>query len=726
MTEPQALSGEWMVAAATDERRRRYTASDFEPDGWVPLVVPGHHQQAVPLRQVRGPVLWRRSVTIDPSRVRPIAEQRCWLTFARVLGTAEVWCADQYLGDTGESFDTTTFDITEICRSGNSGSPHAIALELNADRDVPGSAQRTLHRAFFQPTADRPLPDPAGLCEAPTIRTTGPAALLRVAHLCVSSDEHQARVTTTVEIDSARPARAWIAAVIDGHTHITEAPLAPGTNAVELSQLIPEPRRWWPAELGEPTMVEASVSLTLDDPDAPASDRHTTSIGLRSVRHNRRAWSVNDQPIYLRGTTQGPLALRPAELTTADIARFIDAVRDTNLNAVRIRQHVADPRLYRAADEAGLMLLQDLPISGQAHRSLKRRLTAAAHALPAVLGHHPSVIGWIAHDRPSTPWAPSTVATAPATPARLAAQVFRQTVAPSWNRDLLDPHLRNEVRRADPSRPTFESWGTTPRLRDRTRTAMRVGHDGLIERPELVRPAMQAWPRLAQLIGTISAPTIPLSTEFCPSEAWPRLDWAVLAGRHGAIVDALLTQFPPDQFATFAEFADAVRLGQARYLQRVIETVRSVDRSKGAGYFQADLCSPGPLFNAAVIDHLGQRGPGWLALANASRPLLAVADWIPERLSAGAGFGLDVRVINDLHRPLGPVRVTARFDWNEHVHSWAWSGDIGPQSVITIGTMQVAAPARNADVTLRLSLDAGGATIENRYDQRIQIDCDGG
>lgn len=718
---PTALSGTWKVAAATDERRRSYTASDFDPQGWVALDVPGHHQQAGPLRQVRGPVLWHRSFSLEPDAVGTSSDDRHWLTFSRVLGTAEVWCNDQYLGDTGEAFDTTTFEITAACRGSSPGSSHALALELSAERDVPGRPQRTLHRAFFQPTADRPLPDPAGLCEAPTVRSTGAAALLRVSHVCVSADEYQARVTTTVEVDAVRSARAWVTSVIDGHPHLTETPLAPGPNTIEFTQLIPEPRRWWPAEMGDPTVVSALVSITLDDPDTPASDQYSGAIGLRSVHYRRRTWTVNGQPIYLRGTTQGPLSLLPAALTDADIAGFIADVRDAHLNSVRIRQHIADPRLYRAADEAGLVLLQDLPISGQAHRSISSRLTSAARTLPRVLGHHPSIIGWIAHDRPSTPWAPSATDAAATTQFGLAARLVRQTVAPSWNRDLLDPHLRNELRRTDPSRPTFESWGTTPRLRSRARTAMRIGHDGLIERPELIRPAMQAWPRLAQLIGTISAPTVPLDTEFCPTESWPKMDWAVLAGRHGAIVDALLTQYPPDHFATFDEFANAVRVGQARYLQRTIETVRSINRSKSAGYFQADLRSPGALLNASVVDHAGQRGPGWQALAAASQPLLPVADWIPHQMQAGIGFALDLRVVNDLHVDLERASLIARFEWDDRVHTWRWSGGVAAQSVVTVGTMQLAAPLRTTDVSLRLMLSTGGETVENIYIQRIDV-----
>ena len=80
--------------------------------------------------------------------------------------------------------------------------------------------------------------------------------------------------------------------------------------------------------------------------------------------------------------------------------RDVELAVEAGLDVLRVQAHIADPELYRAADELGVLLLQDFPLQWGYGRSIRREAVRQAREAVNALGHHPSIVQWCAHDEP--------------------------------------------------------------------------------------------------------------------------------------------------------------------------------------------------------------------------------------------------------------------------------------------------------------------------------------
>src|SRR5213592_4334149 len=88
------------------------------------------------------------------------------------------------------------------------------------------------------------------------------------------------------------------------------------------------------------------------------------------------------------------------EATPAELARDVQLALDANLDLLRVHAHVSRPELYAAADHAGLLLWQDFPLQWGYARGVRRQAVRQARAMVDMLGHHPSIANWCAHNEP--------------------------------------------------------------------------------------------------------------------------------------------------------------------------------------------------------------------------------------------------------------------------------------------------------------------------------------
>src|SRR5687768_17494495 len=102
------------------------------------------------------------------------------------------------------------------------------------------------------------------------------------------------------------------------------------------------------------------------------------------------------------------------------------------------------PELYTAADEAGVLLWQDLPLQWEYSRGARKPAAAQARALVDLVGHHPSVALWCGHNEPF----------------RSGSAASR--LLPTWNKDVLDRSVARALSRSDPTRPVVDHSGVLP------------------------------------------------------------------------------------------------------------------------------------------------------------------------------------------------------------------------------------------------------------------------
>src|SRR6202011_2601931 len=180
---------------------------------------------------------------------------------------------------------------------------------------------------------------------------------------------------------------------------------------VELA--LPDPQLWCPWAHGEPALYRAELDVTADERKS-ASLRET--FGIRDVGLETRAegwgFSVSGRAMVMRGAnycSEFFLDAAGVEQLKSDV----DLARQPNMDMLRVTAHLEAPALYDAADQAGLLIWQDMPLIGSyVHRADVRSLAffreavmSQAEEIVHVLFNKPSVICYAVHADP--PWSRS-------------------------------------------------------------------------------------------------------------------------------------------------------------------------------------------------------------------------------------------------------------------------------------------------------------------------------
>jgi hypothetical protein len=120
------------------------------------------------------------------------------------------------------------------------------------------------------------------------------------------------------------------------------------------------------------------------------------------VTRKDRVLAVNGERLFLKGTTVGPARLDLATAPAEELRAVVADARAAGFDLVRLRAHVSRPELYEAADELGMLVWQDLPLTGEYARAARKQAIRQAAAAVDLLGHHPSIALWCAHEWTAT------------------------------------------------------------------------------------------------------------------------------------------------------------------------------------------------------------------------------------------------------------------------------------------------------------------------------------
>ena len=257
------------------------------------------------------------------------------------------------------------------------------------------------------------------------------------------------RLTATLRTEVRGPGGELLAALDRQHA------LATGRNRVRWRLEVPNPRLWWPIGLGEQPLYDVAVVVEIEGELSDAKQRRT---GFRQVRAQNFRFSINGESLFLKGANVLPTRRDLAYASGEEVARDVELARQAGLNLLRAHAHVARPELYGAADEAGLLVWQDMPLHGS-YRGIRRQAVRQAAKAVDLLGHHPSIVLWCGHNEPfpAGPTGPGW------RPGRALRRLAAQAV-PNPSRSLLDESTRRALERADGSRPVVSSSGVLPHL----------------------------------------------------------------------------------------------------------------------------------------------------------------------------------------------------------------------------------------------------------------------
>jgi beta-mannosidase len=730
---PRELTEGWLAAVADDPLRRSYADADFDDTGWAPITVPGHWRSTAGFADADGPLLHR--CRFDAAA--PAAGRRAWLTFDGLFYQGDIWLDGGYLGDTEGYFLPHTFEVTDALRD---RSEHALAVELTCTPQHGSSSKRNITGVFQHWDCLDPQWNPGGIWRPVRLTETGPVRIGTLRVLCTEASAERAVLTLLAVLDSDGPRRVRLRTEVGALEHEAGQSLAAGTNEVSWTVTVDRPALWWPRALGEAVLHDVRVAVALTGADdgtgadarggdgvtAAISDERRLRIGLRSMRLRRWIASVNGERLFLKGANLGPTRMALAEATPGDLRRDVDLAVDAGLDLLRVHAHVTRPELYDAADEAGLLLWQDMPLQWGYARSIRRQAVRQARAMVDLLGHHPSIAVWCGHNEPGSADGADHVTGSRSATLAVAARMTADQQLPTWNRSVLDGSVKRALQKADGSRPVVAHSGVAPHLPQLDGTDSHLWF-GWYTGDERDLPAFaRRFPRMVRFVTEFGAQAVPSGdgAAFAEPERWPDLDWDRLEHSHSLQKAVFDLRVPPDGYATFAGWRDATQRYQATLVRRHVEEMRRLKYRPTGGFAQFLFADGHPGVTWSVLDHDRRPKLGYGALREACRPVIVVADRLPVTVATGDPLALDVHVVSDLRTPIDDARVTAALSWPGGGHTWAWGGDVGADACVRVGTIQAMVPDLGPDVAGRLALDLelhlpGGEVVTNHDESRF-------
>jgi beta-mannosidase len=695
------LNGTWRVTRADDDVRRNAIGLDVDDTGWSQIVVPGHWRRHPDFADNDDPLLYRRRFTMPA----PEPGRRRWITLDGVFYQADVFLDGAYLGDPEGYFFPHSFDVTALSRIDEE---HVVAIEVACPPQRGHRGKRTITGIFQRWDGIDHDWNPGGLWRPVHVYDTGAVRIDRFRVVCRDADDLRAHLLLGARLDSDHARAVTVRTLVDDVVVAeTERRVASGTNDVRWGIDIADPALWWPRSLGAQPLTHVAIEVEVD---GEISDRRHRRTGLRHVAWNDWSCSVNGERLFLKGANLLPTKIAPAEASVDEMRRDVASAAEAGLDALRVHGHIAPRPIYDAADELGVLILQDFPLQWGYARSVRSQAVRQAEAAVDVLGHHPSIVQWNAHNDPI---AAGIGMDGDSTRARVRYVVAQQL--PSWNKSVLDRWVKRSIEQADPTRLVVPHSGVLPHLPllDGTDSHLYFGwyHGDAGDIDRLAR----AVPRVVRFVSEFGAQSVPDAADFIDTARWPDLDWETLADHHGLQKWVFDDRVPPANFATFDAWRRATQVYQSELLRHHIELFRRLKYRPAGGFCLFAWNDPAPVVSWSVLDHERRPKLAFEAVRAACAPVIIVADRPPALVVPGDVVHLDLHVVSDMRRPIESATVDIVAAWPGGERRWRFGGDAGADDVVKVGTIDLEVPVTLGALTFDLTLTADDVHATNHY-----------
>jgi beta-mannosidase len=618
--------------------------------GWEPVEVPAQLAASEDRQAV-----WYRTMF-----ARPDHDGRVLLRFGGAFLAANVWLNGRLLGSHYGYFGPFGFDITPYLKPENllvvcCESP--IELDLARKRHVMG---------VFNDGDTRPYPASAFFSLPEPFRWEVPVGLWREVELeyagsvVVDALRLRPRLEAGVgrlEVEArlrnlhAREMTGELALEVDG-PEVGEVRLRrefrvqggmERTLAITLS--LPGALRWSPWRFGEQHLYDAALTLEIEGTrSAAVGDR----FGFREleVREGPEGWSIrlNGHPMFLRGAGYTPAyrldTLRP-EIFESDLAR----ARAANLDALRVHGHVLPEDFYRAADEAGMLVVADFPLTlayayharAEESRFFEDACRSQVPEMVELLRNRPSIAFWMAHDDP--PWIAASSALSDV-----------HTVRQNYT---IDQELKALFEKLDPSRTAVAASGENdPHLYLGWRTG--GWQDFAAADAALVTEfGAQSLPSVSSPVWQEIGRRWPVADD---EPRWLHAGFEVPAwAEHGVGL--------PSAQSSFKDYVEQSQAYQAFLLRHAVDQLRKRKFERCWGAFWYQLVDAFPAIGFSVLDAARVEKAAYRALAEAMAPTRAIIDPIgyvacpgwAVGFRQGASVAFRIVVVNDDPALQGPA-----------------------------------------------------------------------
>jgi len=535
----------------------------------------------------------------------------------------------------------------------------------------------------------------AGIWDKVYVYETGPVSIRDIfikPHL-------DGRVDVEVELQEPPEADGTIQIEIAGENFsikpIRECiALEKGQTIYRLPITLPDPRLWWPWDMGDQNLYRATATVAVFTDRWIDSDSVSEVFGVREIgwAPNPNAppksadWVllVNGRREFIRGGNWVPAEALLGRLTDEHYRQLITLAREANLNLLRVwgGGNREWPAFYDACDRAGVLVWQEFPLACVYIVGYPRD----AHFLGVVrqetdeivrqLRNHPSLIMWCGGNEWNVKKSP-----------QVAAAMAEVTTA-------LDPTRRFVP--ASPYKGDSHNWvvwhmkgNLSDYFADRSPLPSEFG--------------LQAFPAEATLRQYLS-----------PDLVWPIGE----AHAHHNLGREKMEKYsaplkPADNLSAVIE---ASQVMQAHYLQRGIEFWRQRKyQTSGVAFWQFN--EPWPAICWSVLDYDLQPKLAYLQLQDTMNPLLVSAQFADKSWQPGERFFGRIILVNDYPREFKGLTVKVKVA--DEVKTFA--AELPADAVLDLGEVQLELPAQ-APLVLELAVEKDGEVLaKNRYDLSV---CD--
>jgi len=382
--ETTSLDGDWHVHPdpyALGERRelwalrtesRRSRPIDWTPDAWPTIRVPGDwNTQRREMFYYEGPTWYVRRFDARPRR-----GQRYILYFEAANYIARVFLNGEEVGRHEGGFTPFCFEVTGRLRRRN-----ALVVMVDNTRLADGV-----------PTDDTDWFNYGGLTRSVHLVEV-PSGFVTDLWVRLEADKRGNRAAVEVRTDGVAPGTVATVRIPELEAEGTCRISKTGRGRLTLPFT---GRRWSPAH---PRLYRVEVTC--------GDDTVADEVGFRTVTTRGNEILLNGEPIYLRGMScHEEAAPGRRALTDADIRRLVRHARDLNLNGLRLAHYPHAEAVARAADRAGLLLWEEIPVYWHIHFADPRPLALAKQQLTELIlrdRNRASVILWsVANETPET------------------------------------------------------------------------------------------------------------------------------------------------------------------------------------------------------------------------------------------------------------------------------------------------------------------------------------
>ena len=620
--------------------------------------------------------------------------QRWWLRIEGLAQQGYIWLDGTYLGNTEGYFVPHEMEVTQQIKS---QADHVLAVEAICKRFSNANGSTSLTGALqdpelvalqdsrkgTQPLGElnaKPVGELAGLNETIIgglwrrvwIRSSGVVAIRGARAICtdVRMSSSRAKLALRVVIDTpeatlvqlhTRLERTHPTALTERgerasthteqsmrhaaahthsgthtqHTHTHSA--AAGANHVEWIVDVFNPELWWPHALGDQPLYTLTIDAMVG---GEIHDSRCFRVGFRKLAMKRWILTVNGERIHLKGVNLLPKRTLLGTASPGEIVADIHAAKAAHLNIVRPVAHITRPEFYEAADQAGMLIWQDMPIRGRMNRSVGGEARRQAREAINLLGHHPSLAIWCAHDTPFT------------TPQQNLTTTIAKQQKPSWNRDVLDRWLYRIFRRIDGSRPVVPHTSTGPRLSGLSGTTAWHG-----DKASDLAKIVARVPRFGGFISDFGR----TAHQQAPAQMHPQTH-----------------PKQPSQTQVQAQVQTHTTPASTHHTKQTIETLRKLKYWPNGGF----LCPP---------------NLPWRVITDACKPLTVIADILPHKLSAGYKLKLSIHIVNDTRAPVDNATVHAHITMRAQtlerpLERRSWTGNVKADTCEFVGHITTVIP----------------------------------